>query len=162
MTSKIKTKNNKLNKNKTTLKNHYFKNKSSIKPLVEFQNEITIIFFEMLLMIKLFHWNTYSYSTHKATDDLYDKINENMDKFMEVLLGKTLHRINLSNIKSIKLIDFDANKEKLITKINDIKSYLVSLDNYPKMKTMSNSDLYNIRDELMGDFNQFLYLLTLE
>jgi hypothetical protein len=28
------------------------------------------------------------------------------------------------------------------------------------MHIMSNSDLYNIRDEILGDLNQTLYLLT--
>ena len=31
----------------------------------------------MLNTIKLYHWKTYSYATHKATDDLYSKIGEN-------------------------------------------------------------------------------------
>ena len=43
--------------------------------LVSFQKEITVVFLEMLLMIKLFHWKTYSYATHKATDKLYTKLN---------------------------------------------------------------------------------------
>ena len=50
-----------------------------------FQKEITIIFLEMLLMVKLFHWKTTSYATHKATDDLYSKLNANIDSFMEIL-----------------------------------------------------------------------------
>lgn len=161
----MKTKNiSKLQRKKGTLKNisNNKSTKSIIQPLIQFQNEITIVFFEMILMIKLFHWNTYSYATHKATDDLYSKLNENMDQFMEILLGKTLRRINLQNTKTIKLIDYDNNKQKLISKINELKNYLIGLDNYSKMTTMSNSDLYNIRDEILGDLNQFLYLLTLE
>ena len=138
------------------------KNRHSSDSFASFQKEITVVFLEMLLMVKLFHWKTTSYATHKATDDLYSKLNENMDQFMEILLGKTLRRINLQNTKTIKLIDYDNNKEKLISKINELKSYLVGLDNYFKMTTMSNSDLYNIRYEILGDLNQFLYLLTLE
>lgn len=158
--SKIQTKKGTL---RNISNNKSFKStKSIIQPLIQFQNEITIVFFEMILMIKLFHWNTYSYATHKATDDLYSKLNENMDQFMEILLGKTLRRINLQNTKTIKLIDYDNNKQKLISKINELKNYLIGLDNYSKMTTMSNSDLYNIRDEILGDLNQFLYLLTLE
>jgi hypothetical protein len=45
-------------------------------------------------------------------------------------------------------------------KIEEYKSYLVNLDNQPALKTMSNNDLYTIRDELMADLNQFLYLMT--
>lgn len=124
-----------------------------------FEKEITIKFFEMLLMIKLYHWKTHSYATHKATDDLYTKINEHMDKFIEVLLGKTNTRINLMNQKTIGLCDLN-NTSELIHKVKDFKSYLVNLNNNKAMKTMSNSDLLNIRDEILADMNQFLYLLT--
>ena len=51
-----------------------------------FQRQITVVFLEMLMMVKLFHWKTHSYATHKATDDLYDSLNDNIDKFIEFLL----------------------------------------------------------------------------
>ena len=127
--------------------------------LDQFQKQITIVFFEMLLMVKLFHWKTHSYATHKATDELYASLNENIDKFIEVLLGKTGRRINLLNQKSIHLYDLDS-QEKLTKKVHDFKGFLVGLDNNKALSTMSNSDLYNIRDEILGDMNKFLYLLT--
>jgi DNA-binding ferritin-like protein len=123
------------------------------------EKEITIKFLEMLLMIKLFHWKTHSFATHKATDELYSKLNSNIDSFIEVLLGKTNTRINLMNVKNIKLIDLNST-ESLKNHIESFKSYLISLNNNPTMKQMSNTDLYNIRDTILGDMNQFLYLLT--
>ena len=125
----------------------------------DFQKEITVQFFEMLLMIKLFHWKTHSYATHKATDELYSKFNEHMDKFIEVLLGKTGSRIDLMNVKSIPLVDLNDAKQ-LAQKIITFKDYLVELTNNPALTSMSNTDLLNIRDEILGDMNQFLYLLT--
>uniref|UniRef100_A0A6C0DJ73 Uncharacterized protein n=1 Tax=viral metagenome TaxID=1070528 RepID=A0A6C0DJ73_9ZZZZ len=124
-----------------------------------FQREITVEFFEIILMIKLYHWKTYSYSTHKATDSLYSNMNENMDKFIEVLLGKTGIRIDLTDNKNIRLYDFD-NMNAFVNKIKDFKSYLVDLTNNKAIKLMSNTDLLNIRDEILGDLNQFLYLLS--
>jgi len=137
------------------------KNMSSSKSSIlrNFQREITVYFFEMLLLIKLYHWKTYSYSTHKATDDLYSKFNENMDKFIEVLLGKTGMRIDLTNKKQISLYDL-SNTSQLINKVNSFKSYLVNLTNNKAIKVMTNTDLLNIRDEMLGDMNQFLYLLS--
>ena len=131
--------------------------KSSI--LRNFQREITVQFFEMLLLIKLFHWKTHSYATHKATDDLYSKLNEHMDRFIEVLLGKSGMRIDLMNKKQISLYDLN-NQDELVSKVNLFKSYLVDLTNNKAMKIMSNTDLLNIRDEILGDMNQFLYLLS--
>jgi DNA-binding ferritin-like protein len=113
----------------------------------------------MLLLIKLYHWKTHSYATHKATDELYSKFNENMDKFIEVLLGKSGVRIDLMNKKQISLCDLN-NQTQLIGKINSFKAYLVNLTNNKAMKIMTNTDLLNIRDEMLGDMNQFLYLLS--
>jgi hypothetical protein len=124
-----------------------------------FGKEVTVIFLEMLLMVKLFHWKTHSYATHKATDELYDKLNDDIDKFIEVLLGKTGSRIDLMGHKSISLIDLNS-PEQLKSKIDSFKSYLVGLTNSKGLSSMSNTDLLNIRDEILSDMNQFLYLLT--
>jgi hypothetical protein len=132
---------------------------TSSSSMKKFKKEITVIFFEMLLMVKLFHWKTYSYATHKATDDLYSKLNEDIDKFIEILLGKTGSRIDLMGHKSISLIDLNS-PEQLKSKIESFKSYLVGLTNNKGLSSMSNTDLLNIRDEILGDMNQFLYLLT--
>jgi hypothetical protein len=132
------------------------KSSSSIK---SFGKEVTVIFLEMLLMVKLFHWKTYSYATHKATDELYSKLNDDIDKFIEVLLGKTGSRIDLMGHKSISLIDLSS-PEQLKSKIESFKSYLVGLTNNKGLGSMTNTDLLNIRDEILSDMNQFLYLLT--
>jgi hypothetical protein len=124
-----------------------------------FQKEITVIFLEMLMMVKLFHWKTHSYATHKATDELHEKLNGHIDRFIEVLLGKTGSRIDLMGHKTIRLMDL-SNQSNLISEIERFKSYLVGMENIKALQTMSNNDLYNIRDEILGDLNQFLYLLT--
>jgi len=135
------------------------KNGKSSSSIRTFKKEITIKFFEMLLMVKLFHWKTYSYATHKATDELYSKLNDDIDKFIEILLGKTGSRIDLMGHKSISLIDLNS-PDQLKSKIESFKSYLVGLTNNKGLSSMTNTDLLNIRDEILGDMNQFLYLLT--
>jgi hypothetical protein len=110
-------------------------------------------------MIKLFHWKTTSFATHKATDELYASLNLNIDSFIEVLLGKSGYRTDLLSNKNIALIDLNS-QEQLKSKIDSIKGYLVGLDSNKALSTMSNSDLFNIRDEILSDLNKFLYLLT--
>ena len=127
--------------------------------LSAFQKEITVVFLEMLLMVKLFHWKTTSYATHKATDDLYTKLNANIDEFIEVLLGKTGLRTDLMGHKNIRLVDLSS-VESLKREVEAFKGYLVGLNDNASMKKMSNTDLYNVRDTILGDMNQFLYLLT--
>jgi DNA-binding ferritin-like protein len=133
--------------------------KSSSSSSTSFHKEITVTFLEMLLMVKLFHWKTSSYATHKATDELYTKLNANIDSFVEVMLGKSGSRIDLMSNRSIKLVDLSS-AESLKREVERFKSYLVNLNQNKYLKQMSNSDLFNIRDTILGDLNQFLYLLT--
>jgi hypothetical protein len=153
----------KINKKKSNLsltrKNKLIKVSKNNELLNNFEKEITILFLEVLLMIKLFHWKTHSYATHKATDKLYSSLNEKMDQFIEILLGKVNNRINLLNNKTINLFDLTS-KEQLINKITSFKSYLVDLNNNKAFNLMSNYDLLTVRDEILGDLNKFLYLLT--
>ena len=132
---------------------------SSSSSLAAFQKEIAVVFLEMLMMVKLFHWKTTSYATHKATDELYTKFNANIDSFIEILLGKSGSRIDLMSNKQIRLIDLSS-QESLKREVEAFKGYLVSLNDNKAMQTMSNTDLFNIRDTILGDLNQFLYLLT--
>ena len=127
--------------------------------LQQFQKEITVVFLEIILMVKLYHWKTHSYATHKATDELYTKLNANIDSFMEILLGKSGVRTELMGHKNIRLVDLSS-IESLKREIDGFKGYLVGLDDNKALNIMSNTDLYNIRDTILGDLNQFLYLLT--
>ncbi len=140
----------------------YFKKGRTIKNRnipQKFEQQIVLKFINILNTVKLYHWKTYSYATHKATDKLYSSLNDHIDKFVEVLLGKSENRVNLTSVRSIPLKDFTS-LEQMKREINDFKGYLVSLNGNPALKSMSNSDLYNIRDEILGDLNQFLYLST--
>jgi hypothetical protein len=144
-------------------KRHVKKNRTrrrhSSNGLAAFQKEIAVVFLEMLMMVKLFHWKTSSYATHKATDELYTKLNANIDSFIEILLGKSGSRIDLMSNKQIKLVDLSS-QESLKREVEAFKGYLVGLNDNKAMQTMSNTDLFNIRDTILGDLNQFLYLLT--
>ena len=152
---KKNTRKEKVNKSNNTRKNKY----STSSTLSKFQKEITVVFLEILLMVKLYHWKTTSYATHKATDELYTKLNENIDSFIEVLLGKSGSRTDLMEHKNIRLIDLSS-LDTLKREVNTFKSYLLGLNDNKAMKLMSNPDLYNIRDTILGDLNQFLYLLS--
>ena len=159
-----KTKINKLNRKfkkdvSLTRKNKLVKVSKNNLLLNNFEKEIVVLFLEVLIMVKLFHWKTYSYATHKATDKLYSSLNEKMDLFIEILLGKVNNRISLMDNKTINLFDLTS-KEQLVNKITSFKSYLVDLNNNKAFNLMSNYDLLTVRDEILGELNQFLYLLT--
>jgi len=124
-----------------------------------FDKQITVYFLEMLMMVKLFHWKTHSFATHKATDELYESLNEHIDSFIEVLLGKTGSRINLTQKRSISIVDLNS-PASLKARIEQFKKYLVNLNTNRAVTAMTDTDLLNIRDEILGDLNKFLYLLT--
>lgn len=124
------------------------------------ENEIILKFIQMLNIIKIYHWKTLSYPQHKATDELYESFNGRMDEFVETMLGKTGKRFNLSSVKHIPFYDY-TNVVKFKQCIEIFKQYLVNMSNAAYFKNPGNSDLLNIRDEILGDLNKFTYLLTL-
>jgi hypothetical protein len=122
------------------------------------QQKIVIMFLQMLNTVKLFHWKTHNHSQHVATDTLYADLNTSIDNFVEIMLGKEGNRVNLTGQKSIPLLDY--------TNVNDFKR---EIENYKKflinmnfVNLTNNSDLLNIRDEILGLLNKFTYLLTFE
>ena len=124
------------------------------------KSHLVRVFLEMLNVIKIYHWKTRSFSQHKATDELYSKLNENIDHFIEVLLGKCGNRISLEHVKHISLKDFN-HENQIMREMTDFKSFLIGLDDQLKhMGGMTNTDLLNIRDEILASVNQFLYLMT--
>jgi hypothetical protein len=109
----------------------------------------------MLNTVKLYHWKTSSYAQHKATDELYSNLNDTIDTFVEIMLGKTGSRVNLTGTKSIPLLDYtDVSGFK--REVEMYKDYLIGLQVDGKKDT----DLLNVRDEILGHLNQFTYLLT--
>jgi len=122
------------------------------------KSHIVHIFLEMLNIIKLYHWKTKSYAQHKATDELHENLNKNIDKFVEVLLGKDESRIRMIE-KDIEIMDF-SDTMSFKEKIYEYREFLTNLDRYFNNRT--DSDLFSIRDDILADVNQFLYLMTFD
>jgi DNA-binding ferritin-like protein len=112
---------------------------------------------EMLNMVKLYHWKTHSYSEHKSTDELYEHLGENIDKFVEVLMGKDEKRIHMMESR-IQLVDTKNTKE-FKTRILQYRTFFTDMDIY--LDSRRDSDLLSIRDDILADINQFLYLLSM-
>lgn len=118
---------------------------------------IVKVFLEMMHMVKLYHWKTTSYAEHKATDELHGRISEHIDKFVEVLLGKDSSRVQMM-VDKMDLLDMN-NTREIKEVIYKYIHFLTSMNQH--FDSNKDSDLLNIRDEILGDLNQFLYLLTL-
>jgi len=145
-------------KNKQSSTNKTRKHKGSVK------KHMLKYMLQMLMTVKLYHWNTLSFSVHKATDGLYGDLNTLIDQFVEVLLGKhnnisESQRHDILNINSLKLHTYKDNG-KFKKELEEYKKFLMNLDKH--FNKGDNSDLLNIRDEILATLNKMSYLLTLK
>lgn len=108
--------------------------------------------------IKILHWQTTSYSEHKTLDGLFGDLGEHIDEFVETFMGKygrvvaqTNFNLTLQNYSALTPMDL----------MNQMAAYLI--DELPTMlDAKKDTDLLNIRDEILGSVNQAKYLLTLK
>ena len=111
-------------------------------------------FLQLRNQIKLYHWQTHVYARHIATDQILEKIDKNTDAFVEIYIGKygrpklsgknaTISLQNLTEAGALRLV----------------KAGIKYLQSFTK--TLFDSDLLNIRDEIMSDLSQLQYLFTL-
>jgi hypothetical protein len=120
-------------------------------------NTNAIFFLELQAQLKICHWQTKSYARHIAFGETYDSLQDLTDKFIEVSMGK-YGKFKLSdedkclNLKNISEIDIKAY-------LNEIKSKLIGLTQELGEK---DTDLANIKDEMLADINKLSFLLTLE
>jgi hypothetical protein len=114
------------------------------------------LFFHMTTTIKLYHWQTTSFARHKATCELHGSLQTLVDDFIEVYMGK-YERPVFEN-------GFKLNIQELtdVSAVETIQQYINFLKNdLPKNLESSDTDLFNIRDEMLSNLNKTLYLFTL-
>lgn len=115
-------------------------------------------FFNLQHTVKLYHWMTTSFARHQASDRLHSELVSSIDSFMETFIGRygrpklgkkdlALNIVNLSDSTAPAFIE-----EACRYLNNDIKNYVANTD----------TDLLNIRDEILGQLNQTKYLFTLQ
>ena len=114
-------------------------------------------FLGLSAQLKIMHWQTKGYSRHQAFGSTYDTLSDLTDTFVEVAMGKygrfklddetnTITLVNLSDLKPEEMI-------------NTVKEALIQ---YTEQFEPTDTNLLNIRDEMLGLFNKLSYLLTLE
>ena len=113
---------------------------------------------ELSAQIKLYHWQTKVYARHKASDSLFSEMNDLIDKFVEVYIGKYERPTLANSNKTLKLDNL--NDAAMVTYINRWVKYLQ--ERIPEqINVVKDTDLLNIRDEMLGLLNNTLYLFTL-
>ena len=115
-------------------------------------------FFQLRDQIKVYHWQTYLYARHKATDDVIKSLDEHIDLFVEVYMGK-YGRPNMTRTTNIVQIK-NMSEKSAVKFIKDCLAHMTGP--FTRSIKATDTDLLNIRDEMVGELNQLLYLFTLK
>ena len=121
---------------------------------------IAEVFFSFNALLKIYHWQTKSYSRHKSIDAFNEKFESNIDSFMEILQGSRNARLTFSDPSSVSVQLENVNDDRAVELLQMLKRWLVNL--LPNLLLPSETDLITIRDNMLGDVNQTLYLFTFE
>jgi hypothetical protein len=105
--------------------------------------------------IKLYHWQTKSFARHTATDALTTALDTTIDAFVESYMGR-YGRPKVSG--SIKLHNFSESAAR--TFVAQQTAYLTKV--LPKKLKSTDTDLLNLRDEILAELTKVLYLFTLQ
>jgi hypothetical protein len=112
-------------------------------------------FIKIQEQLRIFHWQADSYAQHKAFGKAYEDMGDLVDQFIEVFMGKK-GKIKAKLTYSIEL---DNLGENYIEYINDFITFLNSLTS--ELDEID-TDLLNIRDEMLAVLNRLKYLLSLK
>lgn len=104
--------------------------------------------------LRFFHWQTKSYARHQAYGGTYEAMDGLIDTFVEVLMGK------YGRVPAIPFKIYNRNEKDITAFIEETITYLLSLNN--ELNPQTDTDLLNIRDEMLSEFNKLKYLITLK
>jgi DNA-binding ferritin-like protein len=107
--------------------------------------KIIIMCLDFLNNLKLFHWNTKSYSQHMASDSLYEELTKSIDTLVESFLQQ---RIPIQST-----ITLCTNPMMFMKKMKEFKLFMNEVD-LP-------NELLSLRDDIVVALDQFEYRLTL-
>ena len=117
-------------------------------------HEIASTLVAIQTQLRFFHWQTKSYARHQAYGGIYDVMNDLIDGFVEILMGK------YGRVPALPFKVYNRNEKDVVSFIDETISYLLNLDNVLDKQT--DTDLLNIRDEMLAEFNKLRYLITLK
>lgn len=107
--------------------------------------------------MKICHWQTKGIARHEAFGGFYDDLTPLIDDFIEQAMGKYGRFVLDEETDTIKLANLsDIDIEGLIDTTR--KALIQISDQYDADDT----DILNLRDEILGKLNKYAYLFTME
>lgn len=110
------------------------------------------LFQEVQTNVQLYHWLTDSYAKHKASDQLYADLQKSIDRYMEVFIGKYGRPTDVNTSLAVKRMTDQELNAYLKEVVKHLQGCVASCD----------SDLGSIRDDILANIHQALYLFTLK
>ena len=105
--------------------------------------------------IRIYHWQTKSYAEHKALGKLYEGLDPLIDAFVEAYFGNNGVRKAKTSF-AVQSMNYEQGASTAL--LNDTIQFLT---NELTSVIENDTDLLNIRDEMISLCNQTKYLLTL-
>ena len=121
------------------------------------KEELILKLVQVQVQFKFMHWQTTGDAKHRAYGKAYDKLGGFIDDFVEAMMGKygrpefeSEFSLMFQDLSSLSIQNF----------LDGITDFLVSFTEQldPKYDT----DLLNLRDEMLAAINKLKYLLTLK
>lgn len=119
--------------------------------------EIIPYLLQVLDTLKMYHWMTTSHPRHVASDQLHSRLSANVDRFVEVYIGK-YGRPSVERRDS-KITVKHYTDASIVAYLDGIIKFMTK--DLVKMLSKDDVDLFTIRDEIVADINQAKYLFTL-
>jgi hypothetical protein len=104
--------------------------------------------------LRIWHWQTKMYSRHQAYGVTYNALGELIDAFMEAYMGK------YGRVEAPSSVPLENMSNDVQPKIDEYIEMLIGLTE--QLDARVDSDLLNIRDEMLSLMNKLKYLLTLK
>ena len=116
-------------------------------------------FLHWLTQLRLWHWATTSYSIHKATDKAYKAFGDLIDRYIEVYQGRH-GRLPLPTWDHCpEYTSIESTKDRLEA-MRWFREYL-AIDLVKILDKDIDTDLINLRDEMLAELHKLSYLFTL-
>jgi DNA-binding ferritin-like protein len=114
-------------------------------------------FLSIQSQLKVLHWQTKSYAEHKAFGKLYDALDGLFDTFIEVYMGK------YGTILAKEEFEFEVQNysEEFAREFLD-KTISYFTEDITNGLDEKDTDLLNLRDEVIAEMNKTKYLLKLK
>jgi hypothetical protein len=121
------------------------------------KEEVILKLVQIQIQFRFLHWQTIGDAKHRSYGQMYEDLDSFIDDFVEAMMGKygrpefePEFALMFQNLQSLSVQNF----------LDGITEFLVEMSD--KLDSRYDTDLLNIRDEILLKVNKLKYLLTLK